>query len=254
MIFNMTGGGNPLNFKVVGGATEPSNPKENTIWVNTDKEITGWHFASAQPDDMKNGEVLFSAGTSSPVEFNSLKKNNVTVYPMSAKQMVSGTLKDVTAKSWQGGKWVDWFTYLLSGANTFDSITGGWQVRKHTDGYTIGSATFNNDGATLNTANGQAVSIMTKNKISLSDIEKIVIIVSNAQITLPDTFCLYFSTEPLANVNKTGNQAASFVLTQGENNIQIPGGLVNGQYYVSIGFYVYSTGAQTATIKDVYLQ
>ena len=42
------GGGAPLNFKVVGG-TKPSNPKENTIWVNTDTAITGWHFGAEEP-------------------------------------------------------------------------------------------------------------------------------------------------------------------------------------------------------------
>ena len=135
MIFNMTGGGgNPLNFKVVGGTTEPSNPKENTIWVNTDKEITGWHFASEQPEDMKEGEVWFLTVKPSTVEFNALKKNGIQVYPISAKQYVSGKWVDKTAKSYQDGKWVDWVTYLLNGADTCDSITGGWEVRKHTDG------------------------------------------------------------------------------------------------------------------------
>lgn len=47
MIFNMSGGGGAaLNFKVMGGTAEPSNPKENTIWVNTNNPITGWQFSS----------------------------------------------------------------------------------------------------------------------------------------------------------------------------------------------------------------
>lgn len=62
MIFNMTGGGGTgagLNFKVVGGTTQPSNPSENTIWVNTDKEITGWIFSAKNPFI---GEIVESAG------------------------------------------------------------------------------------------------------------------------------------------------------------------------------------------------
>ena len=43
------GGGNLMNFKVVGG-TKPSNPKENTIWVNTNTAITGWHFGAEEPN------------------------------------------------------------------------------------------------------------------------------------------------------------------------------------------------------------
>lgn len=132
MIFNVSGGGGTaLNFRVVGGTTAPSNPKENTIWVNTDKEITGWHFASEQPEDMKEGEAWFLSGNTSSVEFNALKKNNVTVYPMSAKQMVSGSLKDVVAKSYQTGKWVDWWNgELYDNGNEYVSITGGWKITR----------------------------------------------------------------------------------------------------------------------------
>lgn len=126
MIFNMTGGGNPLNFKVVGGTAEPSNPKENTIWVNTDKEITGWHFATEQPDDMKEGEVWFSTGTYSTTEFNALKKNGIQVYPISAKQYVGGAWVNKVAKSYQGGAWVDLRVYLYNDGNEFIDITGGW--------------------------------------------------------------------------------------------------------------------------------
>lgn len=43
------GGSNPLNFKVVGGTVQPDNPKENTIWINTDTEITSWDFSATQP-------------------------------------------------------------------------------------------------------------------------------------------------------------------------------------------------------------
>jgi len=56
-----SGGGNPLNFKVVGGM-QPENPKENTIWVNTDVDIPEWIFASENPyvrseDIYANGAV-----------------------------------------------------------------------------------------------------------------------------------------------------------------------------------------------------
>ena len=62
------GGGAPLNFKVVGG-TKPSNPKENTIWVNTDAEITGWQFASDDPNLLDfnawANSILVNSGTKS---------------------------------------------------------------------------------------------------------------------------------------------------------------------------------------------
>lgn len=49
MILNLSGGGVGLNFKVVGGTTQPSNPSENTIWINTETEIPQWAIASENP-------------------------------------------------------------------------------------------------------------------------------------------------------------------------------------------------------------
>lgn len=58
--------GAPLNFKIVGGTTEPTNPKENMIWVNTDQKITGWNFRATDPFNFKiasnAGDVVGTAG------------------------------------------------------------------------------------------------------------------------------------------------------------------------------------------------
>lgn len=39
--------GTELNFEIVGGTTQPSNPTENTIWVNTDTPITKYYFSNS---------------------------------------------------------------------------------------------------------------------------------------------------------------------------------------------------------------
>lgn len=38
-----------LNFRVAGGTTQPTSPSENTIWVNTDTEISEWTFSAEDP-------------------------------------------------------------------------------------------------------------------------------------------------------------------------------------------------------------
>jgi hypothetical protein len=47
-IFGVDGNyeGIELNFDVVGGTTQPSSAKENTIWIDTDVDITAYHFSS----------------------------------------------------------------------------------------------------------------------------------------------------------------------------------------------------------------
>lgn len=126
MIFNMSGGGGAaLNFKVMGGTAEPSNPAENTIWIDTDAKITGWLFYSHQPENPAEGMVWIATGSASNAEFNALKKNAIMVYPLSAKQYVNGAWVGKTAKTYQNGTWVDWATslYKAGGVNT-----AGWSV------------------------------------------------------------------------------------------------------------------------------
>ena len=112
MIFNMNGGGTALNFRVVGGTSAPFDPKENTIWVNTSTTITDWVFSATQPE-AATGRVWFVVGTSSPTEFNALKKNSIQVYPVTVKQYVSGAWVKKEAQTYQSGKWVDWYTFIF---------------------------------------------------------------------------------------------------------------------------------------------
>lgn len=119
------GAGGGLNFKVVGGTSAPASPKENTIWINTNTTITSYVFSATQPTGSA-GMVWISIGTSSTGEFNALKKNSIQVYPISAKQYVSGAWVGKEAKSYQGGKWVDWVTYLFNNGDECTAQTGGW--------------------------------------------------------------------------------------------------------------------------------
>lgn len=106
------GGGTSLNFDVKAYATEEAllaaTPKENTIGIITTNKITGWLFSATEPESPTEGMVWISTGASSTIEFNALKKNGIQVYPLSAKQYVSGAWVDVTAMSYQGGEWVEW--------------------------------------------------------------------------------------------------------------------------------------------------
>lgn len=106
------GGGGSLNFKVVGGTSAPASPAENTIWVNTSADITGWVFSPAAPSSPKEGTVWLKTGLSSPVGFNAFKKNGLWVYPTACQQYVSGAWAAKTAKTYQSGAWVEWLYWL----------------------------------------------------------------------------------------------------------------------------------------------
>lgn len=107
-----SGGGTSLNFKIVGGTTRPTNPPENTIWVNTATKITSWIFSATEPSSAEEGMVLISVGTASNVAFSATKKNPIMVYPLYAKQCVSGAWVKVDAEIYQDG-WTDLLTEVV---------------------------------------------------------------------------------------------------------------------------------------------
>ena len=104
-LYGSSGGGTSLNFKVVGGTTQPENPKENTIWVNTDTEITSWEFSTVTPGSPAAGMVWIKTRFGSSTPFNALKKNEVRVYPFSTQQYVNGAWADKTAMIYADGIW-----------------------------------------------------------------------------------------------------------------------------------------------------
>lgn len=110
---NAGGSGTSLNFKVVGGTTPPTSPKENTIWVNTDVAIPSWAFSTTEPGSPAAGMVWISTGTRSPVAFNALKKNAITVCPQAAKQYVSGQWVNVEAQTYKDAAWESWTTDIV---------------------------------------------------------------------------------------------------------------------------------------------
>ena len=118
------GAGGGLNFKVVGGITQPTG-KENLIWVNTNVTITGYVFAATPPESPTAGTVWISTGTNSPAAFNAEKKNGLWIYPTGCKQYVSDAWVTKTAQTYQNGAWVSWYTYLLADGVTLAAL-GSW--------------------------------------------------------------------------------------------------------------------------------
>ena len=135
-------GGIALNFKVVGGLIQPSNPSENTIWAYTDVKITDYKLGKYEPKNPIDGLLWIPLGASSNVAFHALNmcgREFDEVYPLPAKQYVSGAWVDKTVKIYQNGEWVDLRIYLFKDGNEYEEITGGW-LRDPPDQYWTGGS------------------------------------------------------------------------------------------------------------------
>lgn len=234
MIFNVSGGGGTaLNFRVVGGTTAPANPAENCIWVNTETPITSWIFSAEEPSPAEAGMVWFSVSTSSPVEFNALKKNGIQVYPLSAKQYVGGAWVAVEAKSYQSGEWVGWVKYLYKDGNQYEELTGGWQ--KAVEDGTGGSIAFGDEVVfSLNAGNssyGSVVSASHKSAVDLSGYTTLS--VDGARISGGTAkLSIELSTSPTKRTREA--YTGEFVLSEETTVVSLDISSFNEKYYIHL--------------------
>lgn len=114
MIFNVTSGSGGLNTKVVGGTTKPTNPRENTIWVNTSVAITGYVLSPTKPGTGTEGQVWLQTANSG-VEINVGKRNAVLLHITTCNLYTGGSWQMVSASVYVSGAWteIDTSIYLV---------------------------------------------------------------------------------------------------------------------------------------------
>lgn len=145
---NAGGGGGGLNLKVVGGTTQPTSPRENTIWVNTTTAITGYILSPTQPETGTEGLVWLKTADTG-VEINVGKKNAVLLHLAMSQVYSGGSWKTVEGYVYKSSAWVQ-FGFLalykdgvFSTAHTEKVIKGSIQYAD-----TYYTAVTNGDGNT----------------------------------------------------------------------------------------------------------
>lgn len=248
--FSSGGAGGGLNFRVVGGTSEPASPSENTIWINTDVPVSGYEFSATAPAAPVQGMVWVTTGTSSNVEFNALKKNGIKVYPLSAKQYIDGAFVGVEAKSYQDGRWVEWWTNELYTPGTeWEHITGGWKVsewRYSSQSYSAGAAitTEQADGLRIVQPESTSGAFITELPVDLTNYSRIVADITNVanmevMLAVCDTIGTYSMTSAVVS-NKTTNG--------GTLSIDVSG--LSGNYFVYLAFI----RAQTVILHSIRME
>lgn len=253
MILNMSGGGASLNFKVVGNP-QPSNPNDNTIWIDTDVEITSWIFSGTQPKTATAGMVWIYTGTSSPAEFNALKKNGITVYPLLAKQYVSGAWVSKIAKSYQGGAWVDWVTFLIQQGADNTAVTGGWKAQaKALSGHEAYAPTVTNNGDHLTltlpiVSKWRGGIYIANSKLDLTDIKTITVVGSGSVGNSSGASVGLAIWSSIGSYIFDNNPAKVAMDSSGKYSLDVS--TFTGEYIV--GFYLASGSTSTIQIYDLY--
>ena len=257
---NAAAGGTSLNFEVVGGTTEPTNPKENMIWVNTSNKITGWHFSATQPENMVEGEVWFATGTSSDVAFNALEKNDIYVYPLKAAQYVNSELNEVTAKFYQGGEWrlLVHELYLYDNG-VFDDADGGLQqvgVPYAGGGAGTCEITPGESSVTIKTNGGTSALVYFPTKRDLTHFKTLYFdgsFVKSSESNSGSFGLGVWKTIPTSDASTEASAILEGFRSQSTHALDISN--CTGEHYIGIVAYGFgSKYACTATMKQMYLK
>ena len=245
------GGGNPLNFKVVGGTAQSANPGENTIWVNTSNPITGWAFSAEKPSSPAEGMVWFFTPSPNTVAFDALKKNSIMVYPNAAKQYVSGAWTDVEAKVYQNGVWtvMDDTFWLYKEGTEFPARTGDLVYVKIPDSNGNNgepTVTRNSDNLVITGAQYGGARFYAK-KINLTDFSKLCF-EGTMNTNLYDSLRLKLGVW----TSTTGNPVASKIGQHiNGTTLEISVANLSGEHYV--GFWIMDTNSKI-TVKKLWLE
>ena len=254
------GGGSNLNFRVLGGLEPPASPKAHDIHVNTDVPISSWVFSATEPQG-EEGMVWLTVDSGSSVAFNALKKNGLTVYPVSASQFVGGAWASKTAKSWQGGKWVSWWVPGTLFENGIDdtAITGGWDSFAYSagsgfDGRKV-DVEMSSDGifASLVSAKYKSTFIGTNNRVDVSNYTTLTMSFSEARRSTAGgaiKAVLY------SDAGYTAAAEAAVLSTSGdtilEPEIDVSG--LSGSYYIGFFMWAWDTCDLSARMASAKLR
>ena len=261
------GSGSELNFEVVGGTTQPENPKENTIWINTDTEITEWIFSATEPENLVEGMVWIRTGVIRSGEFNVLKKNSIQLYPDSAQHYINGSFVKVETMIYQNSEWtLLWNGVLLKPNNTCDEYTGGWiadaSIGIWSAGTNTPTVTHNNNIVKVTlTGNNIRGCYRTVDKVNFDDYKFLKVHFNN--LIYSDRGAIAVAITSKLNASADGNAAAIWInenivyqeVSLYDKTITLDISNVSGEFYVAIIVRTYdNTNTISANITKVYLE
>ena len=246
-----------LNFEVVGGTAQPENPKENTIWVNTDQEITGWSFSSSAPNSPVDGMVWIRP-LSGFASINAVKKNEIIVPLGEVSRYASGSWTHMEAWYFDGEQWHELSsrTYLIYRNNLCEGITGGWNcigIRFNSAGETTAAPTFtvDEDSVIVTDAAQRGGVFVTINKVDLTPYNALKIL-CNSNYGSYHTIRVWSS---LTGTYQDSNCSAyTYINTIGLAERTLDVSALKGSYYVGVGSNNDGSVAQVTDIFAIWLE
>ena len=227
-----------LNYAVTAYRTEAAMladaPKEDTIGIVTETDITGVVESTSEPSSPESGMVWICTDTNGD--------------PVTASQYISGAWVEVEAMSYQNGEWVEW---IPSGAlywrgDQRTELTGGWAIRK-TDGTNLSQAscTFENEKIKITSAGTTSSVLSTSNKIDLTNAQKLSVNIIINNLGSNNVIRMY-----VGSAIDTDEGCVSSISCSSTGVVNLDVSTVNESCYV--GFYIRTNSAIDFEISEVF--
>lgn len=227
MILNMVGGAS-IKLKVVGGMEAPS-PKENLIWVKTDKEVTGFVISPVEPATAKEGMVWIASDSAGKAVMNLTKDDSVVLCLSQCKQCVPGAWKRMNAYIYQS-EWKQfstaWDGYYFNNGEQYEDVTGGWSGNGYTysTSYTMYAGKVGNNLVAETSGAYTASMVGTVDAVDLTDVSTLYITVDAASIG--------YGAFKVLSTKDNGNMVKEVNFAEGEITLDVSD--LVGAYYLCL--------------------
>ena len=237
-----------FNLNVCYESEQPTDPANNTIWLNPVRDVTSWVISANEPTSPNEGDIWIHTMVAGGVEINILSDNALIIQITKASQYVDNAWNDIDMHIYQNGEWNDMITYLIIGNDTCDPITGGWesvsqQISSVGTAVNAPTITIYDDRIHINQKQSAGGVYRTKQPIDLTGFSSIVFDGEVGGVT-PNTRLYIW---PRIGTYQQTTDGKYYTLVSGENVISLE---VGGSCYIGFGFY----GTDTVTCRSLYLK
>ena len=231
-------GGGGLNLRIVDGNTQPTNPVENLIWINTETRIPNWYWQASEPSQKETGTLWIGASSVASNVLSLLRHNVLEAGIGTIRQWNGSSWVVVGGKVYYNGAWHNFQTFVYDGSignaeNNFNHNVGGYPWSR-TGLASISPAA---DSFTCNFSGGTGGSglCQSNKKIDFTNVSKVKITYTTTASGRSITHqARVFSTSGgggvVASVDASGSSA--------KKTVELNTSSLSGEYY--LGFYVYS--------------
>ena len=248
------GGGSlrELELRVVGSLIQPTDARENDIWVQTDA-MTDWWIGPTEPE-AREGLVWIRTG-SGGTALQVLVRHAMVILPTRAKLCSGGAWTEVEMRTYSGGAWQGGARELISEAFRAQTVDdAAYSLPTEADPRLTASATYVNS-----TKQGHCL-VETQEAFDLTGVSTVVFTVDQATVLGNKTYKLRFYVADAQQTNTWGEFSPTVMVEVQESltqaRVELDVSALSGSFYV--GLFVrgsYSpTGTQSCTVSSILLE